>query len=132
VFPVVRLPVVDVLPLRLPDIEPLPDPFPVLVPRFMLLPLPLPLFMLLPVLPPVPLLPIPLPVLPFIIGVGDIIGVLMVFMFEPKFALRALTLTFVFPESPQPNEPAAISSEAVIMVFLMVTPVCCQNKNRAI
>jgi hypothetical protein len=108
------LPAVEVFPLWLPDV--LPEPVPVLLPRFIF-----PLFMFEPL---VPVLPIPLePVLVFIIGVGDIIGVLMVFMFEPMFALRALTFTFVLPLSPQPNVPVASKSEAVIMVFLMVSPV---------
>jgi hypothetical protein len=111
VLPVVRLPVVEVFPLRFPAVLPVPVPVP--VPRFVL-----PLFMFEPLVPLLPMLPDPLFV--FIIGVGDIMGVLMVFRFEPMFALRAFTFTFVLPESPQPNVPAAIKNEAVIMVFLMV------------
>jgi hypothetical protein len=113
-----------VLPLRLPVVV-LPVPVPVVfpVPRFALPVVVLPIV-------PVPLVfPVPpvFPIFVFIMGVGDIIGVLIVFMFD-MFALRALTLTLVFPASPQPNEPVAIKSEAVIMVFLMVSPVSKSKK----
>lgn len=66
------------------------------------------------------------PIFEFIIGDGDIIGVdiFEFIMFEfIMLALRAFTFTFVFPASPQPNEPAAIKNVAVIKVFLMVSPV---------
>ena len=99
------------LPVRLPAV------LPIVVPRFML-ELVFPLCML-------AFDMLAFDMLVFIIGVGVIIGVLTVFKFDIVFALRALTLMFVFPVSPQPKEPAAKISEAVKMVFLMVSPVSC-------
>jgi len=56
----------------------------------------------------------------FIIGVGDIIVVPpMVFVFV-NVALRLFAFEVVLSLPPRPKVPAAIKSEAVIMVFLMV------------
>jgi hypothetical protein len=105
-FPMPRLLPLPTLPLPMPRLLPLP-----------MLPLPVP--------DPPPVVPPMLPLLlmfEFItIGVGDIIVVPLMFEFI-MLVLRLLAFEVVL-SPPQPNVPAAIKSDAVKMVFLIVAPV---------